>query len=221
MDLKNNAARARNTITMLWIAMAAEGLLVAQYIYGYITYNGGRRTSEILSRLEIMDLATAMLELVVNIITGIVFILWFRRAYFNLHTKVDNLAHGEGWAAGAWFVPILSFFRPYQIAKELFERTQMFLSNGNGQVYDQKWQSTASTWWGLWVVGIILSFIGSKVAPAFGPTVSSDAAMLFYVTSSLLTIPAAFFAIKVVKSYGELEEEMYQVEMNETLVPEK
>jgi len=57
-------------------------------------------------------------------ISVITFIMWFRRAYFNLHQKVNHLSYSEGWAAGSWFVPIINLYRPYQIMKEIYIETK-------------------------------------------------------------------------------------------------
>ena len=51
--------------------------------------------------------------------TAIAFIVWFYRAAKSAERHNDLvMRYGPGWAVGGWFVPILSLWRPYQIAKD-------------------------------------------------------------------------------------------------------
>ena len=58
------------------------------------------------------------------IATATAFLLWVHRASKNL---VSLGAHGQrfspAWAVGWWFVPIMSFFRPYQVMAECCPRS--------------------------------------------------------------------------------------------------
>lgn len=61
----------------------------------------------------------AIAEFIIYIFFIVYFIMWFRRAYANMDRIGINTGFSEGWAAGAWFVPILNLFRPFQIALEI------------------------------------------------------------------------------------------------------
>ena len=51
-------------------------------------------------------------------ITG--FLVWFHRAYTNLHSLgMEPLRLRAGWAVGGWFVPILNLVRPKQIMSDI------------------------------------------------------------------------------------------------------
>src|SRR4051794_40925458 len=46
--------------------------------------------------------------------------MWAYRAYHNLDLVAPGARrYDKGWAGGAWFVPILSLFRPVQIVNDL------------------------------------------------------------------------------------------------------
>jgi hypothetical protein len=68
----------------------------------------------------------AIIYLVTYIISGITLSDGFG-AYFNLHLK-QTLSFTEGWAAGCWFVPFISLYRPKQIMNELYVETQNLLT---------------------------------------------------------------------------------------------
>jgi hypothetical protein len=51
-------------------------------------------------------------------VTG--FLVWFHRAYTNLHSLgMEPLRLRAGWAVGGWFVPILNLVRPKQIMSDI------------------------------------------------------------------------------------------------------
>ena len=63
----------------------------------------------------------ASVGLAAFILTSIVFLFFFHRAYSNL----TLLGPGEqrwsaGWSVGSWFIPILNLFRPKQIANDIW-----------------------------------------------------------------------------------------------------
>jgi Domain of unknown function (DUF4328) len=56
--------------------------------------------------------------------TAVFFLLWFYRAYRTLTSLgVSCLRWGYGWAIGGWFVPILSLWRPKQIANDIWRES--------------------------------------------------------------------------------------------------
>lgn len=130
-SLKPNGQRAKNAITLLWIVLIVD---VISLISGYFQYDliqtvadGGYISDEAATANDLREQIIGVTYMIVLLVSAVTFIQWFRRAYFNLHQRVVNLSHSEGWAAGAWFVPILNLFRPYQIMKELFVETKKLL----------------------------------------------------------------------------------------------
>ena len=77
------------------------------------------------------------------ILTSIVFLVFFHRAYSNLAV----LGPGEqrwstGWSVGYWFIPILNLFRPKQIANDIWRG-----SDGSAIPAIFNW------WWAFWILG--------------------------------------------------------------------
>lgn len=73
------------------------------------------------SEIESNDRRTLVVGIaytVVYAVAAIVWIRWFHRAYSNL--DAGDRRYGTGWAIGGWFVPILSLWRPKQIANDLW-----------------------------------------------------------------------------------------------------
>jgi Domain of unknown function (DUF4328) len=70
---------------------------------------------------DIRQAIVAGIQWIVFVLTTIAFLFWFSRAYQNLGPLgAGRLRYGHGWAVGAWFVPILSVWRPKQIANDIW-----------------------------------------------------------------------------------------------------
>lgn len=62
---------------------------------------------------------------VMLLVTGIMFLLWFARAYGNLPTiSRGPTARGTGFATVCWVIPFLNLVRPYHFLKEIWQRTE-------------------------------------------------------------------------------------------------
>ena len=127
----------------------------------------------------------------------IFFIMWFRRAYYNLHClSWHNARHSEGWAAGSWFIPILSLFWPYQIMEDIWRGTQNAIKERFGEP-----QSAAIVgWW--WTLFLINNFFGYITAFAIGGAADVDAlltATKVEFVGDLISIVAIIITIRVIQ----------------------
>lgn len=74
----------------------------------------------IVDMAELMD-GAERLNTFAQLGLAIVFLVWFSRAYHNLRRLGKVLNYEVGWSVGAWFVPVLSWFRPWQLYSEMVE----------------------------------------------------------------------------------------------------
>lgn len=100
------------------------------------------------------------IQSVLLLIAAGVFIAWFFQAYKNLRRLgVQNMRFGNGWAIGSWFVPILSLFRPKQIANDIWRGSE------RGTEVNTGWKSVpvpalVHWWWGLFLAQGLLLYFG-------------------------------------------------------------
>jgi len=66
---------------------------------------------------------SAIVQLAVYIPFFILFVIWLRASYRNVELLGQRIDYKPGWAIGSFFVPILGLFRPYQIMKEVLEKS--------------------------------------------------------------------------------------------------
>jgi eukaryotic-like serine/threonine-protein kinase len=157
------------------------------------------------------------------------FLIWFNRAYKNAKGLTRRpLRYGTGWSVGAWFIPIFNFWRPKQIANDVWRA-------GDSRARDnERWNdlevSSLVHWW--WVFYLLAGFIGgiaggllsidpvlsdSVLAAQGEPTVGSEpssddleqerAAAIVNAASSAFFLVAGVLAILFVKQASERQDE--------------
>lgn len=207
-DIRPNTQRARNAIILIWIVLVLE---IVSFASGYAQYNlldmaanGSPISPEDADANDLREQVVAIIYMIFYIISIVTFIQWFRRAYFNLHLKVSSLSHTEGWAAGSWFVPIVSLYRPYHIMKELYQETHTLLANA-GMILNNFTTNSLGVWWTFWIVNSILGqfvFRYSLKAETIDElTISTVASM----AANILSIPLSLLTVKVIKDYSNVE----------------
>jgi hypothetical protein len=167
-------------------------------------------TNESAEQSDIIIGVVALIFLASLILNIVVFILWFRRAYANLHRLEGSnsiLSYTEGWAAGCWFVPFMNLVRPYTIMKEIWNETQ---SNIPGKIEREGLQDTEliGWWWGAWIISNIVTNIASKL----GGTVEIDDIIFGLEANAigqLTALPGVFLAIRMVQKTNVFERELY------------
>jgi hypothetical protein len=220
MELKNNEQRAKTAIIFTWIVMAFETISAIssfmQYKLLQIVATTGYISDEAATVNDTREQIIGILVFIAYIVSLITFIMWFRRAYYNLHQKVNHLSYSDGWAAGSWFVPIICLYRPYQIMKELYVQTKELLMNRN---FSDKvsYDTTYLGWW--WTLWIITTFIGNfifryalKDADTIDELITLTIAQMI---SSILAIPLAIITVKIIGDYSRVEPVLFEIADND------
>jgi len=132
-QLKENSGRGQTAVSVLTIFFGLTIIALVSKIMKYnlhVRMDRGDFTMDEATSNELRSLVIGIVFMIVKILTAIFFIMWFRRAYYNL-TQIPNskVNYTEGWAAGAWFVPILNLFRPVEIMNEIWRETQIHSGN--------------------------------------------------------------------------------------------
>lgn len=170
---------------------------------------------QLISKAEANDVRQAFVRiaiLIVVIVCAITFIQWLRRAYHNLHkAKITGLKYSEGWAAGAWFVPIMNLFAPYQIMRDVWVKTKDYCRGYNLEVGDteeldstkQKGTSTVALvgwWWAAYLIGNTTESISSNIERRAGASI--DQLILstrISMVASIINIVALILVIKMIR----------------------
>jgi hypothetical protein len=152
-------------------------------------------------------LAVALIAgLVVYLLGAVIFIFWFRRAYGNLRYLRGRMSHGPGWAIGAWFVPILNLFRPWQIAIETWVGSDLDMRDWDTR--GERAPRFVHAWWILWTLGTI----GDRVyANLSVDTISAErSATIVLIVTLALQLGAGVLAIRLVRRLTRRQEDRAQ-----------
>lgn len=214
-ELRANEDRAKYAIVLIWVVLGMEAIaLWSNYLQFNLLQKVASGVQISVAEATLNDTRVqliAILGLVVYIISIVTFIQWFRRAYFNLHTQVNNLTYKEGWAAGSWFVPILCLFRPYQIMVELYERTsQLLTSNGIKAVRSLETQFLG-LWWGLWILNGLLGNYTLRTSIRNETVDDFLKGTFMEMIGNVLTIVLAIITVKVIKDYSRNESLLVEI----------
>ncbi|GAB2813188.1 DUF4328 domain-containing protein [Ferruginibacter profundus] len=208
--LKNNAQRAK-AVNIIFIVLLVfnvvtiiSDLMQLSLIRDLVA---GKADTEAARTNDMRVSALAIGNLIVLICTMVFFILWFRRAYNNLHlTNEVNLLYTEGWAAGAWFVPFLNLVRPYQIMIEIWNKTQEATKN----LLSFKGGTIVGWWWAIYLISNIITNFTSRV---FNDNTSLDgltSSTYAQIVSNSFEIISITLTIIMVKKTADMEAKLYE-----------
>lgn len=151
--LRDNKRRAHTArLVFILLAAASAGLMVlAAVLPPNVSPDDSLPRSTTLLYGGFSLLSIVYLGLLIG--SYVALIRWLRRAYYNLHQLPGiHPEYSDGWAAGAWFMPFINFWRPFTIMREVWQDTQLAAV---GQVAVP---ATALGWW--WASFILKLIVG-------------------------------------------------------------
>lgn len=158
--------------------------------------------------LDVVLGVLGLTEFGVFLATGILFLVWFCRAYRNLPALgARDLMATPGWAVGWFFVPIACLFRPFQVATEIWKASDPAVPGTDKSSRDAMptW-SILGLWWFAWLISEVMDRVSMQAT--IHPDMSNAAmASQILAISSVLNMVAAVFALLVVRSITQRQEE--------------
>lgn len=204
-NLRPNKERAQLAIALIIVVLVID---LVSLVSSYLQYdmllsaaNGGDISTETAENNDLREQIIGVLQVLVFGASGVTFIMWFRRAYYNLHQLEDYLLFSEGWAAGAWFVPLVNLFRPYQIMDEMYSKTRFLLGNDGNQLSSR----FLGPWWALWVICNIINQAISRFSLKAETIDELQNSTIADMVATCLGIPLAIITIKIIADYAKVE----------------
>ena len=206
VNLKQNSGRAQQLIVVSWILLGASVLSILSDFLQYNLLWGGKQNESSYEMNDLRQSVIGLLFLGVIIVHIVLFILWFRRAYYNIHQVEDlNPKYDEASASIAWFIPILNLFRPCQIMLDIWEKTQI----NTERLSDRIGTQVVGWWWAMHLTTNILSNISFRMMNAAQDIPSMMNATLFSAIAELTTIQALLLLIQMVSQMKRFETQFY------------
>lgn len=193
---------------MLCIYMFVMACLVMTSIFELIEYAPYESTYQLEDLLlsQYITGLTALLFLLVYLITGIFFLKWVYRTSKNMHMLGgDRWEHSAGSAVWWYFVPVASLFKPYQAMREIWSKA-----------HKKKWGGETKLlpgWWTLWLISIILGQTVSRLPTATIRECQVNSSLT--IVANLLNIALGFAALALISNIGRAYEEHYCKEQSD------
>lgn len=211
MLLRDNTARAKQIISIFWIMLGITIVSIGTQGWRHILLvdaltNIDDVDMEMINMSDMLIVVITVAYWAIIILAIVFFIMWFRRAYYNVRQLPwHNARYTDGWAAGSWFVPIINLWWPYQIMVDIWRGTQNFLRERLGEP-----QSTSiiGWWWALYLIWRFTINIAGTVSSEANEIDSLITATRFKIFSDLITIPAILLAMRVVQRTSSFEREL-------------
>jgi len=149
----------------------------------------------------------AQIQLPAELITPIFFLVWLYNAHANLRLlQARNLEYSPGWAVTYFFIPILNWFRPYQVAQEIYRASNPHLPSDRANAWRAAGGSTVIGWW--WAMWLIRLFLSGSFRPFARPRAGAHLDDLQF--SSALTIAAGVCAILMIRQIRNRQTQRFE-----------
>lgn len=184
-------------------------------------FNDGYYVSEFeLNEIDTRISSLAILSIIVNILIIIIYLNWKYCAYKNLTIlSKSNLKYSAGWAVGSYFIPILWFYRPYQIMKEIWNSSEInsegFNENKNSFLNIIPSNLIVPLWWTCFLISNYLSYYTFKLSRNLYTIEQIETYSKTLLISDIMDIPSALFLIILAKRLS-LNQEIKYLQINNT-----
>jgi hypothetical protein len=159
----------------------------------FVTLKEAEESDEFFSGAKIFQILSALAA-------AACFIWWLRRATANLPSLgCEDIRYGTGWAVGGWFVPILSLWRPYQVAAQAWRGSDPDLPTPSSRHWRNAMVSPiVPFWWTVYVIAWFIWGITNRVRASEDLVTDVSAArnaLIFTLVSDLVMIGSAALAV--------------------------
>lgn len=208
--IKDNSKRAK---TLLTVFVVLIGITLVSLLTGYDelqilnrVQNGEYVSEDETNLSDLLQGIIGIFQFGLYIASVVVFLNWFRRAYGNLHRiGVNSLKHQESMAIWTWFIPIIWFYRPVQIMKEIWEETQEKIKTFDQAYVIKSGGLLIALWWTLFIISNFIVRYLLKTAfkqDTIEQLIESSEATLI---SDFLQVPEALLVILIVYKISKME----------------
>lgn len=184
------------------------------------TYNrvyGANISATIFAIYQYLSIAISLFLLILVIASVVMFIRWFRRAYYNLDVLTNECMYDSSWSAKGWFIPFMNLYVPYQIMKELYEKTdrylmEKYLSQEMTEPYTDRLNTGILKWWWALAIIVFLFVYTFHVLIAWFASIQMYWIVLnlftFFIRTALI-MGLCLLTIFVIKNYQKAEQLIY------------
>ena len=187
-------------LTELYRAQFIENLIDGKY------YN----TSNVESKAELIDSFASIVYyifLFTFLLTAVSYLKWIYNSNKNLNSMIDKtLKFSPGWSIGYYFIPIATFYKPYQAMKEIWvESTRISDAKKNEE------SKIIQLWWALWLINLFLNNISSRVSNSAVELNELLNATALNVICAASHIPLCIISLSLISKIYKMQKRFFEV----------
>lgn len=151
--------------------------------------------------LSLIAGANSLLYIIAFVVAGFLSLRWIYRANSNAHCLNAGLEMTPGWNVGWFFVPIATWWKPYEGVRAVWETSA---DPDNPTSAERPF--TLVKWWAFWLVTNITGYISFRLQMRANTVDTQIIADAFDILSSIALVPATYFFLAVVRDITEKQE---------------
>lgn len=154
-----------------------------------------------------------IVQLAAFMVSAVAFLIWLHRAYKNLKPLGVEPRYSPAWAAGAFIVPLVNLFLPFQIFQEMWRASDPETIAVSGAkpvtafIEDSSKSLLVVVWWGLWLLTIINLVVAYRWHVSWQILNEEIIASWLIISLSLLLIINSIVTIVLVKKITDRQDE--------------
>lgn len=202
---KSAHKRAQIVRILLIVGAALNAVMLVFYFIHYVapeTVITDDTADPITIIIALMEGGLALFSIAIYIATIVFFLMWIYRANENLPAFGTSSSYSSGWAVGSWFIPFASLVIPYRATRELWNKS---VPNTGTMFSDLSPPAFFPIWWTFWLLSNFAS--NAYLRLSFNEQLSPEIDSMLGALTSILSIVAALFAMKVVAEIDKQQTE--------------
>ena len=180
-----------------WVAvLSVRGVLIVQRIQ-YGDYDAADEAQQLMRDLSV----TPVIYVIAYVVAGALFITWLSQLRRSDRVAAEAMRYGPGWAIGGWLIPIVNFFRPYQVMTDVW-RGMARPPVAHQASTQPPTPALVRWWWGAFLAAGIGSRVMSATLSTLPETLNTArTAFNTEIVVDVANIVAAVLAILVVRAF--------------------
>ncbi len=205
----SNTQRAKILIVVFWIIIIATMIGIALDFFELDLLNridqGTGFTMEEADDNDSRQLLAGIIIFIIRVISIVVFLNWFRRAYNNIIRMGQKADYSESTAAWSWFVPIMNLFVPVKIMTEINNGLQYQLHKMNVTLSRNGVSLIIGLWWAVHIINNIYATVVNRISLSAETASEMMIGTQNSIYSEILTIVEALLVIFMVYKISSME----------------
>ena len=213
---RDNSKRAKLAVNILFVICVANLIAIASSYFELVLLerirNGEQVTDFEAASSDFRQGIIGLLQTGLYIVSIVLFLNWFRRAYGNLHRLgYKDLYQSENMAVWSFFIPIINLYRPFRIAKEIVQRMRHLLAKYSTGYSPSLNIAIVGVWWALFLISNYIGNIALRIAIKGESVADMITTTQIYMISDFFDIPAAIITILLIKKISNDEKLLFEV----------